>query len=968
MPAEINWVVSVRTVSRSIAPQSLISNTRISKTRGSSMRSRLFLLLAIPALIFAASTSLSYAALQGRISNVNGNTRVALPHTIPAKAMSATDLGPASASRVLDGVTLHFNMAAAQQSALNQLLVDQQNPGSPRYHQWLTPEQFGAQFGLGTQDLAKVAAWLTGQGLTITGTSRSNTFITVSGSVAQVQRAFGTSIHSLLADGERHFANITDPMLPAGIAQVVTTISGLHNFRLKPRARIRQVPATAQPDALHPQFTSSISGSHFVTPGDFYTIYNINPLLSSNVNGTGISIAVVGQVDISLSDVAAFRAASGLSANPPTIKLFGPDPGVAVSSTSNPGLGDLDEAQLDVEWSGAVAPSANIIYVNSKDVLNTSLVQAIDNNVAPIVSISYGLCEAGAGSANLASFNQLFQQANSQGITVVGPTGDSGATDCDSGTAIASSGLAVDFPASSPNVTAVGGTMFNEGSGTYWTSASGSDVISSATGPIPEQVWNESSTSGLAAGGGGSSAFFTKPVWQTGNGVPPDSARDVPDLALNAASGHDGYLFCSQGSCTNGFRNRSNNLNVVGGTSVGAPSFSGILALVQQKIGSRIGNANPTIYGLATISGVFHDTMSGNNDSPCLAGTPNCPNGGNIGYTATQGYDLATGWGSIDAFNFVNNWTSVTPAGTINATNNVSSYTTLTTSTSLCALSSGSMALNVTVTNGGSSAVIVPTGTVQFLIDNAAVGGPVLLTAGTASFSLNTSALSSGGHAISATYSGDTNFAPSRGTLLDSTGFPAPVDIVSSTLADFSLTPCAASTTIASGGTAPGVVFTITPFHGFTGSVVISAASADSVSATSSFSVTPVVINSTTGVSTTFVLKAFVTNAQGATGQLKVGSNRQPTRNLPWYISGSGATLACMVLIAVPRRRRWGALLAFVLSVAALGAVGCGSGNTLTPPTGTGTITNAKPGTYTITVTATSGALVHSANVIFTVK
>jgi subtilase family serine protease len=954
------------------------------------MRSRLLSLLALPAVaVLAASTSPSYAAVQSRIASISSSSSVALPHTIPARALAASDQGPASANRMLDSLTLRFNMTDAQQAALNQLLVDQQNPSSPRYRQWLTPEQFGEQFGLSSQDLTKVSAWLTSQGLTVTGTSRSNTFITFSGSVAQVQNAFGTSIHSLLSDGEQHIANVSDPVLPSAIAGVVSTITGLNDFRLKSRARVRQVPATAQPDALHPQFTSSISGSHFMAPGDFYTIYDIpNPLTSGNLNGSGKSIAVVGQVDISLADVAAFRAAAGLPANPPTVKLFGPDPGVATSSTSTPSTGDLDEAQLDVEWSGAAAPSASIIYVNSKDVLNTSLVQAIDAKVAPIVSISYGLCEAGAGAANIASFNQLFQQANSQGITVVAPAGDSGATDCDYSTSVATGGLAVDFPASSPNVTGVGGTMFNEGTTTgattYW-SATNSTTGGSALSYIPEAVWNESGTSGLGAGGGGSSIFFTKPTWQTGNGVPADNARDVPDVSLDAASGHDGYLFCSQGSCTNGFRNASNNLNVVGGTSVATPSFAGILALVQQQIGSAIGNANPTIYGLAnstSYNNIFHDITTGNNDSPCIAGTPNCPTGGSIGYNAAQGYDLATGWGSIDAANLATKWTTVATSGIATPITTSSSYTTLTTSTSLCALSSGTITLNVTVANGGTQGNVAqptplttaPTGTVQFLVDNTPVTSAVVtLSNGSASYKLDVSKFS-GAHTISAVYSGDTNYIGSRGTLLDSTGAPAPLDIVSATTADFSLTPCGASATVASGATSSGVVLTITPVHGFTGSVTMSADTADSISATYSFSVTPVVINSASKGTTSFVLNAFQTKAQGTTGRLKLASGNQPLKGMPWYVSGSGATLACLLLITVPRRRRWGALLAVVLSVAALGAVGCGSGNTnLTGTgggtgTGTGTTTNAAPGTYTITITATSGTIVHSSNVTFTIQ
>ncbi len=341
--------------------------------------------------------------------------------------------------------------------------------------------------------------------------------------------------------------------------------------------------------------------------------------------------------------------------------LYGADPGTSTS--------DLPEAMLDVEWSGATAPNAKILYVNSNDVIGRSLVSAINNNLAPIISISYGDCEVNFGATFLTQLNQLLQQANAQGQTVVGPAGDSGATDCDFETYPAVDGLAVDFPGSSPFATSAGGSMFNEGSGTYWNSNSSSSVnnAGSALSYIPEAAWNESSaTNGLGAGGGGFSLYFTKPYWQVGSTVPQDFSRDVPDIALNAASNHDGTLYCVAGSCVNGTFRASDgqSLSVVGGTSVATPEFAGVLALVEQKIGSKIGNAGPHLYALANSSfytSVFNDITTGNNTSPCTAGTINCPAGGVLGYTATVGYDLATGWGSINAYNLANDWNQVTP-------------------------------------------------------------------------------------------------------------------------------------------------------------------------------------------------------------------------------------------------------------------------------------------------------------------
>ncbi|HWW22396.1 MAG TPA: protease pro-enzyme activation domain-containing protein [Edaphobacter sp.] len=953
------------------------------------MFSRMVSRFVIPAVGLFGLAPLAYAAPQSRIVAINGSSRVPVQHTIPTRARVANDLGSAPSDTKLSTVSLHFNVTAAQQADLTQLLVDQQNPSSPNYHKWLTPEQFGARFGLNSADIAKISTWLTGQGFTVTGVARSSTFVTFSGTIAQVQQAFGTSIHTLSLNGEQHISNVTDPVLPSSIAGVVSNISGLNDFKVRARARVRKVAAS---EAVQPRYTSSVSGNHYIAPGDFNTIYDINPLLQNSVNGSGITIAVMGQTDISLADVAAFRSASGLSANVPTVKLYGPDPGLLST--------DVDEAQLDVEWSGAVAPSASIIYVNSTDVLDTSLMNAIDNNLAPIMSVSYGLCESAASVAALNSFNQLFQQANAEGITIVGPSGDSGATDCDYQFATASQGLAVDFPASSPFVTGAGGTMFNEGSATgatsYWSASNGTDS-GSAISYIPETVWNEtSSTNGLASGGGGASLFFAKPSWQVGTGVPADASRDVPDISLNAASGHDGYLFCSKSSCSSGYRDASGNLNVVGGTSVAAPTFAGILALVEQKIGSRIGNANPTIYGLAnsTYYGtVFHDITSGNNESPCDIGTVNCPNGGSIGYTATPGYDLASGWGSIDVFNFANSWSLVTPAGgtSVNCTPVTSanpspanpcpllSSTTITTSSPQCGVSGGgNVTFNVSVANGsiGTGTPPVPTGTVQLLVDNVASGSAVTIVNGAATLTLSTAGLSSGGHNVSVSYSGDASYRGSKGTLLTTNGDVALLDVVSSTQADFSLTPCTSNVTVVHGGTAPGITFTLTPFNGFQGSIALSSVVDSSVAASYTFSVNPVVINSTAAGTTSFVLTASQSSAKTGTGLLRVASTTPHSGKAPWYVAGSGASLACLLLVAVPRRRRLGALLVVLLSVAAFSASGCGGSSSSTTSTSTGgttpVVTNATPGTYNITVTGVAttatGNIVHSATVTFVVQ
>ena len=917
--------------------------------------------------LFVVSVPPTQAAVQNRINApISGSSRVAVQHTIPARALRAQDLGSAPADRKLESVTLHFNMTAAQQADLNQLLTDLQNPNSPSYHQWLTPAQFGARFGLSSADLGKVTTWLTSKGLTVVSVAPSSNSVSVSGTVAQVEQAFGVSIHAMSENGEQHIANINDPQLPSAIANIVTGITGLNDFKPRSRARIST-----------PKYTSSQTGSHYIAPGDFYTIYDVNQLISGNsINGSGISIAIVGQTDISLTDVAAFRSASGLPANAPTVVHAA---GYVAGTVS----GDIDESQLDVEWSGAVAPNATILFVTVGASQTASVIDALNYaistpsvaQVASILSISYGNCESAWGQSVLNSINQMLQQANAEGITVIGPSGDSGATDCDAAPP-ADFGLAVDFPASSPFATSAGGAMFNEGSATgatsYWNSNSSSSTANagSALSYIPETVWNESNSSGLGAGGGGASAYFSKPAWQVGSGVPSDSSRDVPDVSFNAASGHDGYLFCSQGSCTNGFRDSTGSLNVVGGTSVASPTLAGVFALLEQQLGggtaNRIGNANPMIYGLANstyYNSVFHDITSGNNNSPCQQGTTNCPNGGTIGYNAASGYDLATGWGSLDVYNFVTKWKLATPTGTGVTTGAAISSTTITTTGALCSNSSGSVAITIAVANAsGNGLLAAPTGTVQILVDNAPISGTntATLSGGSATFTVNTSSLSSGGHTISAVYLGDGNYAASKGSL--------PVDIVSSSQKDFALTPCTASSSATSGSSASGIAFTITPANGFTGTINLTASVDSTISAGYTFSPATVTISSGSPVTANFVLTAAQNSGSGT--PLLAQNSHPASHTAPWYFAGSGASLACIMLLALPRRRRWGALLALVLSVAAISTSGCGSSSSSSSSNsgGTTTTTNAARGTYTVNVTAISGSLIHTSTVTFTVQ
>jgi Pro-kumamolisin, activation domain/Subtilase family len=618
------------------------------------------------------------------VQAIDNNTRTVIRGNVHPLARAEYDRGTVATTMPMRRVTMTFQLTSAQQADLSGLLVDQQNPASPSYHHWLTPDEFGSRFGLSQGDLNKVTAWLQAQGFQIVEVAHSRMWVAFSGTAGQVQAAFRTQIHNYAVNGKTHYANATAPSIPSALTGVVLGIRGLSDFRPKPHA-IRRT--------IQPRYTSSVSGNTFIVPDDFATIYDLKPLYDAGIDGTGQKIAIMGQSDYVLNDIRTFRSLSGLPANDPQQILVSGDPGVV--------QGDVDEASLDIEWAGAVARNATIIFVNSNTGNGAfdSLTYAIDHNVAPVLAISYGDCEPDLGLSFVSSFATLTQEANAQGMTVVAPSGDSGATDCDNSLP-ATQGLAVDFPASSPYVTGVGGTelygdLFNPGQ--YWSATNGSGN-GSALSYIPETVWNDTQIEGAPdASGGGPSAFFSKPAWQTGTGVPDDMARDVPDISFSASDFHDPYLICSEDygtgtaqpwctTGTDGFRNTNNDsnngfLDAFGGTSLGVPTFAGVVALINQEtnlaqgnsdasgqsIGGQ-GNVNYVLYPLAANApNAFHDIVpvtGGDNDNsiPCQQGTTNCPVGvTSIGFSDTVGYDLATGLGSLDIYNLVTEWPSISP-------------------------------------------------------------------------------------------------------------------------------------------------------------------------------------------------------------------------------------------------------------------------------------------------------------------
>lgn len=576
-------------------------------------------------------------------------------------ARTDLDVGAAAPEHRLERMILALQPDSAQQSALEALIKAQHDPNSPRYHQWLTPESFAEHFGVAQNDVNQVAVWLEAHGFQVEEIPAGRRSVIFSGQAAQVASAFHTEIHRYNAGGKLHYANASDPEIPEALAGVVTGVATLHDFRRKPMHRQLRAASKVKPGAA-PEYTPG-DGSHNLAPADFATIYNVAPLYSGGIDGTGKTIAVVGRSNIDLSDVQTFRSSVGLPANDPTIIVNGSDPGIGSAD-------DEAEANLDVQWAGAVAPMATVQFVVSEststtDGVNLSAQYIVSNNLAPVMSVSFGTCESAMGAAERSFFNSLWQQAAAQGITVLVSSGDSGAAGCDIPSASeATGGTAVNGMCSTPYNVCVGGTGFDDTAtpDLYWSPSNDPTTLSSALSYIPEVAWNESGSnggSGLAAGGGGASAYYAKPTWQKLTGVPADGKRDVPDVSLTA-SAQDGYLIYLGGT-----------LQAVGGTSAATAAFAGLMALVDQKASARQGNANPQFYALASKQSLggaacFHDVTSGNNSVP-----------GVTGFSAGAQYDLATGLGSVDAAELVNHWgnASITGAPTFAVTVSPTSLT-----------------------------------------------------------------------------------------------------------------------------------------------------------------------------------------------------------------------------------------------------------------------------------------------------
>ncbi len=731
------------------------------------------------------------------------------------------DIGVAPPDMPLNRMLLVLKRSPEQEHALHGLLDDQQDKTSARYHKWLTPDEFGAQFGPTNQDLQVITGWLQIHGFEINRVSQGRTLIEFSGTEAQIEEALHTSIHKYAVNGEEHWANASDPQIPSALAPVVAGVQSLNNF---PRQALSKLVGTYSPKTRRltspqPRFTFGsgncyLSECYAVGPADFGKIYNVQPLWTSSVDGTGQTIAIVGESDINLQDVRDFRNLFGLPAKDPNIIYNGPNPGPQ---------SDESEADIDVEWSGAIAPHATIDFVVSESTETTagvdlSAVYIIDRNLAPVMSESYGACELSLGTSGNQFYNTLWAQAAAQGITVILASGDTGANGCTYDPA--QYGLNVSGFASTPYNVSIGGTDFNDllNPQTYWSVNNTTPTQESVNGYVPETTWNLSCTNnvllgdlgwpansenncnnsqlegaGLVESEGGSggvsncttnsqtsgscSGGYTKPSWQVAPGVPGDGKRDLPDVSLFASNGvlNNFYIYCQSDAVSPYSANcAGGEYGAAGGTSFGAPIFAGIMALVNQQTNATEGqgNANYVLYKLAsqqTASAcnsssspgagcVFNDITSGTIAMPCVAGTANChvataghAYGILTGYATASGYDLATGLGSLNVANLVAKWSSVAFRP---------SLTTLGLNPTSGITHGQAVAVTGSVVPSSGSGT--PTGQVSLLTSTGVGVDGFALSNG--AISGNTSLLPGGTYTVTAHYAGDPTFGGSDST------------------------------------------------------------------------------------------------------------------------------------------------------------------------------------------------------------
>lgn len=591
--------------------------------------------------------------------NIDDNNLVTLRgNTRPEARDPRNDRGRVDDGFPMTHMLLQLKRPPELEQEFEEFIGQLTDSGSPNFRRWIMPAEQGQLYGPAQTDLDKVSAWLESQGFTVNYIYPTGMVMDISGNAGQIRKAFHTEIHNLDVRGEFHYANMSDPQIPAALAPIIAGFVSMHNFR----------PKAMNEPRIEYTFTGCGGTCYSLTPADFQVIYNLNPLFRLGLNGTGQTIVVVEDSDTYSNDVATYRT-TFLGNYSGTVTTIHP---TGSNSCTDPGTNAADgEADLDAEVASAIAPNAAIVVASCADSTTTFggllAVENLVNGASPpaIISMSYGECEAVNGAASNAAFNSAFQTGAAAGVSIFVSSGDAGASSCaplyTNGGTRAYPGIGITGWGETAYNVSVGGTDFEDtynatkGSpatpvSAYWSSTNTTGTDSSAISYIPEVPWNDSCAgyllynfegdatgygstglcssaafrstaaaaggpSNCATGGGGADqtlyavadgtcAGYAKPSWQSGIfGNPADGVRDIPDVSLFAANGLWGHyvIVCFSDASNKGTScaGAPSTWSGFGGTSIAAPAMASIQALVNEKWGIRAGNPNPTYYSIA---------------------------------------------------------------------------------------------------------------------------------------------------------------------------------------------------------------------------------------------------------------------------------------------------------------------------------------------------------------------------------
>lgn len=565
-------------------------------------------------------TAVASAMVFGSIANANvapqivapidDNQRVVLSGNTRPEANARNDQGALPDNAPITSVELLLRRSDAAEKSFERLIDDLHDRNSPSFHHWLSAAEMGKEFGPNSQDVNKITGWLRGHGLHVQGVTPDRMFIEFSGPAGKVGEAFHTELHSLDVKGEVHWANMSDPQIPAALAPAVVGVVSLHNFLPHPMYKKKVHAPDSFQGGCYPANPANTGFSYtseclLVTPADLATIYNMNPQFQAGITGKGQTVVVVEDTNVyKRADWNLFRAVMGLSVyTDATFTQVHPSGSL---TCTNPGTNsDEDEAILDAEYASASAPDAAIVLASCTDGKTNATfggLVAIENITGTsghpnIVSMSYGECEAENGATNNAAFNSAFQSAAAAGISVYVSAGDESATSCDPNKTSADHGIGVSGFTSSQYDISVGGTDYgdtgipltgtNESSTfweNYWNLANTSSY-GSAKSYIMEVPWNDSCAMELMA------KFYTGSTLTYGTtGFCNNTFATTNSNLLSTGSGSGGPSGCATGTAST--------TGVVSGTCAGyaKPTYQ------SSYIGSMAGLVNDSVRDIPDVS------------------------------------------------------------------------------------------------------------------------------------------------------------------------------------------------------------------------------------------------------------------------------------------------------------------------------------------------------------------------------